>query len=447
MKTKLFSILAFIIATTIGAQTLYKVHDYDDCKTLAFGGNSAQTDREVPVVNPDATDTANPNVTKFTPKSANSSVFLRLPYKTGITGNLNYQFRYYSDIAGTVNSGAGRLLVRLSNSTITGPDGYTQVDLINKEGDSWQTVSGVLDLSTASDQVKAAGGFNAILFVLNNVGVGTTPPLNPVFIDDVALSINPNLSDSSADLEGTNGWIVDYSSGKYISKEYIQSELVVEEDVTSPSTDGNESPTVMKITRGEATNSTLNFKIDPINYTDGGKVKFRLFPECKIGATTTTRFMLRKDNEGTTQKPSGIISLIPNIWNEIEIDLATLGGNSTVDNIYNNMLIFFNFSDASAEAANTVFYLDAFQAPAAATLATDSFNSDNTVFLLGNPVKDILSLSKSPNAISVFSLTGKNILTINATKKNYNVSSLAKGIYLVKASYEAGEKVFKFIKE
>ena len=187
-------------------------------------------------------------------------------------------------------------------------------------------------------------------------------------IDDLAFSTDPNLTDEIADLLTGNSWIANYSPNE-INKSYEQVDLVAEENVATPSIDGNDSPTVMKITRGDAVNPYLKFKIDPINYTTGGKVKFRIFPECKIGVPTNVRFFLRKDDLGATQVSKPTISVIPNIWNEIEVDLATLAGNPEVDNMYNDMLIFFNFGDATPEAVNTIFYLDAFQAPTAAVLS------------------------------------------------------------------------------
>jgi hypothetical protein len=452
MKTKLLLSALLFSAFSFNAQTLFTVHDYDDCKTLSFGGNTAQTEREVPVTNPSASDTANPNVTKFTPKLRNSAVYLKLPYLTGTIGNLDWQFRYFSDIAGTVDSGSGRLIVRLLNTSVSGADGFTQLELFNKEGGSWQTKSGNIDLSTASATVKAAGGFDSLVFVLNNVNGATDPPLNPVFIDDVALSVNPNLSDDSSDLLDTNGWILNYNGGQEINKFYVQSNLIVEENITSPSTEGNLSTNVMKITRqGEGNEDTqspfIQFDIDPINYTDGGIVKFRIYPDCKLGVTTNARFMLRKDDVGTTQRVTGVISLIPNIWNEVEVDLATLAGaSSTPDNIYNNMLIFFNFADPSMEALGTTFYLDAVQAPAAAVLSAEDSTLEAGLKLLGNPVSKELSLSKEANSIRIYTITGKTILTVNSKSNTYNVSSLANGVYFAEASFESSKKVFKFIK-
>lgn len=446
MKTKLLALFTVAIITSTSAQTLYTVHDYDDCKTLAFGGNPAQTVREVPATNPDASDTANPNVTKFTPKLRNSSVYLKLPYLTGTTGNLDWQFRYFSEISGTVDSGSGRIIVRLLNTTVAGADGYIQLELFDKVGGSWQTKSGSIDLSAASQAVKDKGGYDSVIFVLNNVSAATDPPLNPVFIDDVALSVNPNLSDVTADLLSDNSWIFNFSPDE-VNKIYEQSDLVAEEGVITPSTEGNDSPTVMKITRGDALSPYLKFDIDAIDKTAGGTIKFRVYPECKLGVTTNTRLMLRKDNVGATQQTTTTISLIPNIWNEVEVDFASLAGAATTaDNMYDDILLFFNFGDASTEAVNTIFYLDAFQAPKTAVLSTEDNTLESGVILLGNPVNKELKLSKEANSIRIFTITGKTVLNNNSKNTTYNISGLSQGIYFAEATFNTGKKVFKFIK-
>ena len=328
-------------------------------------------------------------------------MYLKLPYLTGTSSTIDWQFRYFSEISGSVDSGSGRIIARLLNTTVAGSDGYIQLELFEKVGGSWQTKSGNIDLSTASDAVKAKGGFDAIIFVLNNVSAATEPPLNPVFIDDLALSVNPNLADASSDLLANNSWIVNFSPDE-INKIYEQSDIVVTENVTTPSTDGNDSPTIMKIVRGDATNPYLKFDIDAIDKTAGGIIKFRVYPVCKLGVTSNTRFMLRKDNLGPTQQTSTTISLIPNIWNEVEIDIATLAGaDSTPDNMYDDMLIFFNFGDASTEAVDTVFYLDAFQAPTTAVLSTEDNTLESGLSLIGNPVENELKLSKEANSIKI----------------------------------------------
>lgn len=453
MKTKLFFLIGIFTISFAKAQTLYTVHDYDDCKTLSKGGNPALVDVTIPVANPDASDTANPNVTEFSPNAKNASVFLSLPITVSVpsatnTETLNYSLRYYSDAAGTVDSGSGRLLLRLFNQSVgAGAGNYIQFAVENKAGSTWTTLSGTINLDGTSQAVVDAGGYDSILFVLNNAAAAYTPTNDKFYLDDVKIDRNPALSDPTSDLLSGNSWIFNYSPDDF-NKFYTQSDLTVEEGAATPTTVGNDSPTVFKVNRGDATNPFVNFEIDPIDYRNGGKVKFRVYTECKTTVPSNVRFMLRKDNLGTSQIAGAVTTIIPNIWNEIEVDLASLaGGAPEADGIYNNMLIFFNFGNSTQDAVGTVFYMDAFQAPTAAVLSNSDFSLEQDLKLLGNPVKNKISLSKEVNEIEIFNSIGQTVLKISSTQKEFNVSSLSKGIYILKASIEDATKTIKFIKE
>lgn len=452
MKTILFTFFTIAIIASTGAQTSYTVHDYDDCKTLVAFGNQTKYEAETPFSNPDASDTSNPNVTKFTPLAKNATVSLGLPYSINVAAQsnsdkANISFRYYSPTAGAIDAGSGRLVIKLFNRSTGGAaTNAKQIDIINKVGGSWQTITGEFDLDGTSQAVIDAGGYDSILFQLNNANAATTPTNDPVFIDDLALNVNPNLSDVTSDLLANNSWIFNFSPDD-INKIYVQSDLVVEEASATPSLEGNDSATVMKITRGDAANPYLKFAIDPIDKTAGGTIKYRIYPECKLGVEMNTRLMLRKDNLGATQQASQTLSLIPNIWNEVEIDIAALAGAEiTADNLYNNILVFFNSGDASAEAVDTIFYLDAFQAPSTAVLSTENTTLETGLHLLGNPVNEDFILSKEANSIKIYTITGKTILSYNSKNTTYNVSSLSHGIYYAEATFDTGKKVFKFIK-
>ncbi len=68
-----------------------------------------------------------------------------------------------------------------------------------------------------------------------------------------------------------------------------------------------------------------------------------------------------------------------------------------------------------------------------------------------NPAKDAINLSASKNIdkIEIYSLLGQQVLTkeLNSKNANINVSSLAKGVYVVKAQIEDAVGSYKFIKE
>lgn len=66
-----------------------------------------------------------------------------------------------------------------------------------------------------------------------------------------------------------------------------------------------------------------------------------------------------------------------------------------------------------------------------------------------NPVQDILTISTVDNikSITVFSVVGQKVLTPQVKNKTINVSSLAKGVYILQIETKSGKNQQKFIKK
>jgi len=68
-----------------------------------------------------------------------------------------------------------------------------------------------------------------------------------------------------------------------------------------------------------------------------------------------------------------------------------------------------------------------------------------------NPAKDYikLSASKTIDKIEIYNILGQQVknLSLNKTQSNVDVSSLSKGIYIVKAFIEDAVGTYKVIKE
>ncbi|MFN7045895.1 MAG: T9SS type A sorting domain-containing protein [Flavobacterium sp.] len=83
------------------------------------------------------------------------------------------------------------------------------------------------------------------------------------------------------------------------------------------------------------------------------------------------------------------------------------------------------------------------------SLNTTGFNNTNSLVLYPNPVKNILNIKSTDfinlKGVKIFDLQGK--LIIEDTNDIINVSSLSKGLYIIKVETEEGEFTKKFIKE
>lgn len=83
------------------------------------------------------------------------------------------------------------------------------------------------------------------------------------------------------------------------------------------------------------------------------------------------------------------------------------------------------------------------------TLATNDFSKTNSLSIYPNPTKEViyLNLNNTATSYEIFDAVGKTIVSGKLTKQEINVSSLPKGIYLLKVKASEGTLSTKFIKE
>ena len=78
----------------------------------------------------------------------------------------------------------------------------------------------------------------------------------------------------------------------------------------------------------------------------------------------------------------------------------------------------------------------------------DTPNIYNTIDLYPNPVKNTFKLSKKITSATVFNLLGQEIIAFRVSKKQYDVSNLKNGVFIVKIILEDGEKqTIRFVKK
>lgn len=94
-------------------------------------------------------------------------------------------------------------------------------------------------------------------------------------------------------------------------------------------------------------------------------------------------------------------------------------------------------------------YIDNFTYQTDPTLGVGDFNFENAVKIYPNPVKNILNISgNNIDAVEVFSLNGKRILTQNSNMNSVDVSALANGMYFINVIGNKGSTtVKKFVKQ
>ena len=102
----------------------------------------------------------------------------------------------------------------------------------------------------------------------------------------------------------------------------------------------------------------------------------------------------------------------------------------------------YNVSDANGNAAEEVTRTVIIES----SLSTED-NTMNIIKVYPNPVKDKLFISgnKTPIAVSIYNVLGKEVLSIKNTN-NINVQALPSGVYMIRISDGVGQTNRKFIK-
>jgi len=452
MKKTLLS-LSLTLTSFIGFSQTEVHHDPDNCIFSAITVVASAT-YEPSVTNPTTTGNSAANVSRITPTVNNTNIILPLDksYLEGETFNMTM-------LVNTVDASAGRMIARLYNSSVgTAP--------ANRQGlspnvnylatNEWQTAAYTsITIDEQSANVVAAGGYDTVLLVSNNNATNVT---TPIFFDDIkfdtapATTNAPILADVTADLATDNQWYYNYSPDQLLATPTLFSSSAnssLNIAATTPTLIGNDSPTVFQISREDEDGTNgVQFSGDDIDKTKGdSSITFRIYPECNASYTPTVRVRLRKDGDNSTQIQSSDFTLTYNQWNEVTWNFSGVSG-GTVDGIYNQIILLLNQGE-NIVANDAVFYIDALQAPAnIILLSSDSIDPiTNAIKLQNNPVSNELEFSNEADIknISVYNINGQLVRFFS--QGEYNVSSLASGVYSIRITTATGSKSIKIIKE
>jgi len=89
-----------------------------------------------------------------------------------------------------------------------------------------------------------------------------------------------------------------------------------------------------------------------------------------------------------------------------------------------------------------------FTNPFSGTISLSTSDPDNTnknVNVYPNPVKEILHFSEEVSNVKITDLSGRTVKQISASGKSVNVSTLAKGVYIITATAKSGKTIIKKI--
>ncbi|WP_298507665.1 T9SS type A sorting domain-containing protein [uncultured Kordia sp.] len=149
------------------------------------------------------------------------------------------------------------------------------------------------------------------------------------------------------------------------------------------------------------------------------------------------------------------ISDLPNIVNQriedLSLDYLNMQNNSFPSGFfslfYTENISYACIDDLPQEHAAMQDHMEAGITPAInCELSTPSFDLQNDVQLLPNPVTDVLLLSsknKVPNKLSIIDVSGRIVKVYQNDLMKTNVSFLSKGVYFVKVYFENNQYIMK----
>ncbi|WP_298946195.1 T9SS type A sorting domain-containing protein [uncultured Polaribacter sp.] len=378
---------AFLVGETLGAENEIPQYSFpasvNTCKPLVIETDAGYV---ATVQNPNKTGfnllTAAPvieqhtidNVHSLLPAIASSKLVLSLPEPIFPGSDFSFSMKIYSDNPGQklAPKGSGRIIIRLYNSELGDGSAGNRLSLVisDKKGGEWQTVSfSEASLSDTSNSVNpsnagisGAGGYDRIVIAASS----GADAIEELYFDDFV--INPVKSSATPILGTGNSWIYDNATNNLNATIDVIGDgtLAIAAEV-SPNTVNNVSANVLKFTRGTVSTSAVSFLGTDFDYTRATNIKFRVFPVCDDDGNTiepNVLVRLRKTGEvaADTQLGSSTITLIPNQWNEVTVDMsdATPSVAAAANNLYDTILLFFNRTEQAATSGN-IYYVDALQ--------------------------------------------------------------------------------------
>ncbi|WP_179351275.1 T9SS type A sorting domain-containing protein [Winogradskyella vidalii] len=446
MKKQLLFIMSFIFASTMAfAQAIITVDTADQDFTMisplvtSVSTGTAATISEAP---------ATPNRTQIVADEAGSN-----------------------DVAGTFD-----LVAQTSSGTI---DGTISFDFRKKEGN---TLAIKITVGTETPQTftySETDGGTGTYQVLSATYAGTvtfsTTPTPITFeITDLDLGTSGGVTaarlykfnvtdknvpepplDAEAVLAAGNEWYHNYSPDTFsvTLNEVLGGEFLEQGSaVATPTTTGNSSPLVAKFTKGEEVHSQLKFQL-PAVITSANQsaaiFKIRAYaPSTNVDGSSgrRLRLFLRDGIETVGQKNVTIDVNVYDQWEEYTFDFTEV---TLVDGVsYSTVNLLFDQPDADFLATGNVYYLDAFQGPAGATLSTNDFELNSaSINVYPNPVTNSFQIdsNNSIERVELYNITGQLLKTFRE-EANYDISDLATGIYIVNIKTQFGSKTIRIVK-
>ncbi len=210
--------------------------------------------------------------------------------------------------------------------------------------------------------------------------------------------------------------------------------------VSNPDASGiNTSAKVSKNTRtvGAQTYAGSYFDLTtPIDFSTNQSLKMKVWTP-----NANTPVKLKLEGGGNPDIEVDVVAPLAATWQELTFNFPSSVAAST----YRRVVVFFNFG---AVGTGEVNYFD--DVVNGNFLAVNQFANQDSLNMYPNPVNNILNIDSKLNIenVSIYNVLGQVVLqkSMNNSSTSLNVSSLQKGIYVLKAEIEGKVTTSRFIK-
>jgi hypothetical protein len=288
------------------------------------------------------------------------------------------------------------------------------------------------------------------------------------------LTLNSNMQSEPDDNDNADAWdmspnstLADGSASPYKAlwsnsdlDTWLKDNCGDDSEAAGSSSDGNwnySAGTDMGIvTRGLKLNEACRRLYQKVAVTSGTSYTLSLESRSESTGVPSEVFILNTEitNETGLSSTSATVDDYLNITN----DFNSSKSNATTDNFTKNSLVFtpsgsfiviYVRAPLAVDSSNEVFF-DNIELYETASLSTVNDIFSSKVRIYPNPANELVTISSSLeiNKVEVYSLIGKKVITdSNLNNNNLDVSSLAKGVYMMKLTSGASVATKKLIKE
>lgn len=455
MKKQLL-ILLLTLTSLIGfSQTTYVVHAIDQCVQLT--NVSASATYLANDDNPNTTGNTSVKVSSLLAGTSNDNAIFELPTGVNAGDTFSLTFMYY-----TASANAGKIIVRMFNDDLgSGPTRRINLPTVNPKVDGvWTEYTyGPITLPNNTDEsINASKLFNRLQISPSN----SATVFEKLYFDDMEMTVDhptpTYLTPTDAALSSDNQWYYNYSPDEFstVATWGGNGSEILETAVATPTTDGNNSPTVLKYTRNDNDATTgLKFSGKDYQYNLGdGKITVRIYPVCNAEyGTPNIKIRARYNNAAGTQIQHGTNpELTAGVWNEVSLDLTDEDNQDGIaaDGLYNEIYLIFNQpTNIDTDGNPAVFYIDALQTPIdpATVSVGDIISDDTSLQIYPTLVENSFNINAAIISADIYNITGQKVKSYGA-QTNFEASDLIKGIYFFQAKLIDGNtQTVRFVKK